>query len=1288
MKRFIIVVWSLLTLSGFAGATQTENNTMRILPAPGQVAVDGRANDWDLSGGIFICDSVETQRDQYAVWLHTMYDAKGLYVLAHFIDQTPLNNPGQTIADYGFAGDCLQMRFILAPDTPNERTTHLTAWQGRDGRDVMDLVFGKQFNEGTLKDAKTQNAQQAFQKDADGKGYIQEVFMPWALLTKNGQAPRPGDRMIMTAEPNFTVGTSGRMSIKDIFKPGVTPDRVFTFMGSNSWGPATFEARGAVTPQPVRLSDAREFPVGLEGGALTVDWTGLIKSKELPGFKTIQFTMPQDGYISLHIKNAQGQVVRQLLNAAFYTKGAHEVKWDGLTTPNWNAAGEPVPPGNYSWRALYHTGIGLKLRGWAGNAGSAPWDNGPTTNWGGDEGPPAYAAAAGEQVFVGWSFAEAGKALLALDLQGNVKWKNSRQGMSGASLVAATDSAVYAVNSGENKTNYLYRLDAKTGAYTTWGTSNSPDLFPRDLWQKLQPASAATPGNAAPAVAEKPGHIDGLAAYDQTVFLSFTKDDAIIVVDAPTGAALKLVKVPAPGFMCPAHLGGAVAGRVPTHLYVVSGGTKVLSVNPWLNEVKTVIDSLSNASGIALDKVGNIYIGVNDPDNQVKVYSAAGKLLRTIGRPGGRALLGPWTPNGMRFISGITIDSSGKLWVTESDTFPRRVSVWDAQSGQFVKEFLGPTDYGALGGAINPLDPNLMVGNGCEWRLDPKTGKAICLGVITREGMSNSRFGIGANGKLYLAVATKWTFEMGPVNIFERVGEANYQLCAQFSYEGKDKEAQTSYWADANGDGQRQPNEVTTVPGTLRFSAWYMAMAPDLTLSAGDNLLSVTGFTPAGAPLYDLAHPVKMPAAGTASADRKLVLRSGDYGADHSWFSAYDLASGKVAWTYPDTFVGVHGSHNAPPPEDGLIRGSYGPTGVAQLPAPIGGVFVVPTNVSEWHILTTDGFYLTRLFQPDPLKIKFPEQAVPGADMSDTPPGMGGEDFGGSVTLGKDGKLYLQAGKTGFWNMEVTGLDSVQTLKTDTNAGIQINDADVRTAQNFHDQLAQAVVGKRRMTINRTTPTFTGNLDNDFKGAEIISYKKSDEATARSAATWDDTNLYLAWDVRDNSPWVNAATDASQMYIGGDTVDFQLGTNPTADKTRGEAASGDLRLSIGSVEGKATAVLYRRVSQAKKPRVFSSGVVKAYPMDFVDVLTDARISVNKRGDGYTVEAAIPLAALGFTPTNDLILQGDFGVTHSDPAGQRTRLRTYWNNQHTGIVDDAVFELMLEPKNWGTLAFKP
>ena len=58
-------------------------------------------------------------------------------------------------------------------------------------------------------------------------------------------------------------------------------------------------------------------------------------------------------------------------------------------------------------------------------------------------------------------------------------------------------------------------------------------------------------------------------------------------------------------------------------------------------------------------------------------------------------------------------------------------------------------------------------------------------------------------------------------------------------------------------------------------------------------------------------------------------------------------------------------------------------------------------------------------------------------------------------------------------------------------------------------------------------------------------------------------------------------------------------------------------------------MLYRRLSDAKKPKQFSSGVVKTYRMDYVDVVAEAKIKVSVRAnDGYLVEAAIPLAATG------------------------------------------------------------
>jgi hypothetical protein len=1372
MQRHPALFVLLLAVGQAAQATETEHLAIAVLPATGKVSVDGKTDDWDLSGGVFACGDVENQRERFAVWVHAMYDDQALYVLARWTDQTPLNNPGQAEGSYGFAGDCLQVRFIFSPNTADERFSHWTCWQDASGKDVMDVEYGKDFKQGKIRDAQTQGAQQEFSKHDDDRGYVQEMALPWKLLTKTGRSPGAGAGFTMTVEPNFTVGGQGRLTIKDIFKPGVTPDRVFTFMASQCWGPATLERKGRIDPRPVRLADARQFPTRLEGGLPVIDWTGLIRRARLKGFLPIRFNMPDDGFVSLHILNRDGQVVRQLLNASPRTKGQYEVFWDGLTTMNWRTPGQPVPPGTYTYRAIWHRGIGLRLRGWACNGGSAPWDSSPTSNWGGDHGVPVDCAAGGDRVLLAWSGAEAGKALLCCDLDGNVLWRNIRQGMAGAEFVAVDGDIVYAANWASEHGNQLYRVRLTDGTYIPWG-GDSPDLTLKDLFSGGR---------------DRPNRIDGLAAVGGKLYLSFTSArfrrehvsnwrglleqlrkggglagtiwnrvdegrrqqaekwlagnqpedeglkapnyytpdvrDAVVkvlndllkdrglagvpgnapddeaalavrrkleaafpqmiklqtgfvaVVDAARRRVLRTYPVP-----CPRHL-AATSDKL---VYVVSCGRDLVALDPASGGTRTIVKSLRNATGVAVDAEGLIYVAVRDPENQVKIFSPEGKTVRAIGRRGGRRLIGPWQADGMAFAAGIAVDAKGQLWVAEADSSPKRISVWNAANGAPAKEFFGPTAYGALGGAINPLDPNLMVGHGCEWRIDPQTGRAKCLGTFDRGGMSNARFGIGPGGRLYLAVAPGWIHGSGDISIYERIGDADYKLRSAFRYEGKDQSAKTRLWADENGDSREQANEVTEVAGHVRFSGWYMNFTPDMTIYSEDQQYRLAGLTACGAPKYGLVRPRKMPAKGLGSADGRKLLAAGAYGEEGSWFECYDIGSGKKLWDYPDNFVGVHGSHRACPPTVGMIRGSFGPCGAAKLPGPLGNVWVIATNVGEWHILTEQGFYLAKLFQGDPMKVAWPNEAVPGAVLDNVPPGAGGEDFGGSIACTRDGRLLLQAGKTAFWNVEVVGLDTVKPLP---GGQVNVSSGDVAKAEQFRVEYLQAAVGTRKLTVKKATPTFTGDVNRDFTGAQIIEFRKQADAAVRAAAAWDDRNLCLAWDVRDPTPWLNAASVPEQMYTGGDTVDFQLGTDPKADPKRGEAVQGDLRLSIGNFQGQPTAVLYRRVWSQKKPKQFSSGVVKDYRMDYVEVLADARIEVKVRSNhGYVVEAAVPLAALGLKPADGLKLRGDFGATHGGPDGQRTRLRTYWNNQHTGIVDDVVFELKMEPKYWADLEFR-
>jgi len=251
----------------------------------------------------------------------------------------------------------------------------------------------------------------------------------------------------------------------------------------------------------------------------------------------------------------------------------------------------------------------------------------------------------------------------------------------------------------------------------------------------------------------------------------------------------------------------------------------------------------------------------------------------------------------------------------------------------------------------------------------------------------------------------------------------------------------------------------------------------------------------------------------------------------------------------------------------------------------------------------------------------------------------------------------------------------------------QVTVADLAKATACRDKLLQASVGTKMVTAKKATVTFTGDLRTDFAAKEPLTFQKTNADRVEAAIAWDDTHLYLGWQVNDATPWVNGASEPAQMYAMGDTVDFQLGTDPAADAKRDKPVLGDLRLSIGYLGGKPTAVVYRPVAAEKAPKKFFSGVWRdGVEYDSVLTLADAKIEVKADAakKRYVVEAAIPLAALGLKPASGLTLSGDFGATFGDAAGKDTVLRSHWNNQATGIVADEVAELQLEPKNWGRI----
>jgi hypothetical protein len=146
-----------------------------------------------------------------------------------------------------------------------------------------------------------------------------------------------------------------------------------------------------------------------------------------------------------------------------------------------------------------------------------------------------------------------------------------------------------------------------------------------------------------------------------------------------------------------------------------------------------------------------------------------------------------------------------------------------------------------------------------------------------------------------------------------------------------------------------------------------------------------------------------------------------------------------------------------------------------------------------------------------------------------------------------------------------------------------------------------------------------------------------------------------------------------------------LAADPDAPSDRTRPVKGDLRILFSVMEGKPVAVLYEPVMRSgeRRNRVFSSPT-GTLSFDRVTVLENAKVAVEQKSDGYSLEAAVPLKDIGFQPAPGSFTRGDLGVIFSDPGGSRNVLRVYYANKDTAIVNDIPSEARLEPQKWGAI----
>ncbi len=1277
-------------------ATQTDNFGLHAVPAPGKVAIDGKLDDWDLSGEIFVCYDIEKLEGTNSARIVAMYDADNLYVAIRWKDPTPMGNihDPRYRADKGWAGDAVQLR------VKTDRIAHITAWYyAAEKEPVMQIDYGvgmsKPFGGGHKALLRTEGwklsdgAEMAFLADADGKGYVQEMKIPWKLIVQDATYGA-GDAFNMGIELMWGEGDWPTHRYADNLAEGTT-GREFFFTDINNWGKVFLEPKGGLRlPEPAYMKAYRKAQAGV-----------------MPqGPVEISYELPQAARVTLAVDDKQGHRVRNLVPALPRPAGKNTERWDGLDDD-----GKPVEPGEYAYKLIYHDDIHVRYVMSFANPGNPTWETSDGKGgFYGDHTAPQGAAAAGDYVALATPMGEGGKHLIGLSLEGQRLWGlPNRSAFDGGRISLATDGKVLWVGN-EGKESTVYRVDIATGRYAPWAQTAKDASGQETPVLDLKVSEA--PGMAG--AEHPPVNLVAIALGGGELGVCLQRENLLKILDAGTGRTKAQLPVEAPAAVVRAGTGWIVLSRGRLLRYGAAGTGAAFT--PEL---------FPDGYALASDAAGNVYLSVRGDDQNVKVFSPAGKRLREIGAKGGRPLQGPYRPDAMRNPAQIAIDGRGRLWVAEETKNPKRTSLWNAATGALVRDFAGTTAYAAAG-SINPFDPTMAFSNDTVYRIDldkgtsrpvystgpggnpdeifpPAVHSTVASKTVLYEGKTYV-FSPGAgpssvdctlwDGTNWRAVASVGQVpNAAPGKMPRHWGRFLHPLFQQHG-------GQFYSWADANGDGLVQADELRFAPAALDGSpaetfSYYWGALPD---DAGTVAMMVrkkpvlfrfpiASVTPAGAPIYDVAKPE------IVRADRDLLgggngegMVAGG-GSGRFYLNQDPLVAvekdGHVVDGYPNKFISVHGSHRASAARPGYLIGPSQIFGTADLGPEIGEVFYLGGNLGEDYLFTNDILYVQTLFKDTRGLFQMPSQAAKGMSMDETT--AGGESFGGNFLRTADGKCYVVRGGTDARVMEITGLDSIRRLQGKFVYG---KNQYLAAQKQFQQKAVEASVEKVYRAAKATAPIEIDGKPDEWPeladAAQAVQEIQDDDVKpfGRVQVRYDADNLYVAWRVLTGRPQMrNGGQDYRLLFKTGDAVDFMLGPEPQAP--HGE---GNLRLLVSQMGGKPVAILnVKNDPGAAKGAGFEfASPWRSIAFDRVAQVPEARAAVGKIAGGYFVEAAVPWSVLGVTPRSGLKLRWDVGVLFGDDGGTQTVARHYWSNKATNLVNDVPGEADLAPQIWGVL----
>jgi len=1058
----------------------------------------------------------------------------------------------------------------------------------------------------------------------------------------------------------------------------------------------------------------------------------------------IRFTLAKPGHVSLVIEKPDDFRVRNLISETYFPAGENVVYWDGSDDLGrdtdaamhgvYNIPVRFVEPGAYRVRGIVRDAIRPHYEFSVYNTGNPPWNTEDSTGaWLANHSPPQAAA------FVPAAQSLTGKAVVYLGCYvtegpSGLAWVDPADGrkLGGKKWVGGhwTAAPFLARDGGTNAVP-----DTHVYVGSTWETekgSGEGELRITALTKNGDKPVVKLPlgklAEQSPGAGErKEDLLGGIAAHDGVVVAAMKHEGKLRFISVEEGRETRSVPVPDPrGLIFDAK----------GDLLVISG-TRLLRFPQGGGEAVTVVaDGLEDPQGITIDPKGAILISDWGASHQVKVFTGEGKFVRAIGKAG-KPAAGKYDPLRMNHPHGIAVDDRGQLWVTEHDFMPKRVSVW-MEDGKLVNAFYGPGKYGG-GGALDPEDKTKFYyadeGHGTlEFKLDWEKGSWTLENVLNRRTADEMKLAFRAGapehavyreGRRYFTNAynSSPTGGHGTVFIFtEKDGIARpsaamgnairWELLKSDAFksrwpEGMNPGAKTEpeaffIWSDLNDDAHVQPEEVTIRKG----KGGGMTVMQDLSICAarldGKSVqFPVTGFTPAGVPLYDfsntrtLADGVQNPKS--SGGDQALAGKDG-WSVVTLGIGPFDGLSisgakdGVAKWSYPSPWPGLHASHRAPRPNaPGQLIGT------TRLPGPFfelagsdaGPLWALHTNHGRMAVFTQDGIFVANLFEDmrGGKSWKMPVE-IRNTDLDGVT--LGEENFWPTLNHASDGKVYLVDGA----RSAIVRLDGLETIKRLPDTEIKVSEDDLEKGRTWRADVEQARqkaqgTGIMKVALRSNKPVVDGKID-EWSAADWVDIDKSGVKAYFNANTkpYDVTGavavagdrLYAAWKTGATEPLKNSGESPLVPFKTGDALDLMFG--PAGDRKK--PVAGDMRLLVTVVDKKPLALLYRAVVPGTKDadKVPFSSPWRTITFDKVE---DVSSLIEFAGAEGNYEVSVPLAALGFKPASGAKIRGDIGVLRG--SGGETNARVYWSNKATGIVSDVPDEAMLNPALWGTFEFK-